>query len=113
MKTLTYSRMQIVAVIALVICAMVVVWSASASAYTDPGPPPGHYEDATSSPPPATQSTALPPPVVTLEAPQPAGDNSETLPIVLSSVALLVALGGAGFIVLARVRTRGAPQPGA
>jgi hypothetical protein len=114
-----HNRMQTAAVIALVACTMMAVWSASSSARTDPPYPgatpyPGGTASGhTASSQPATQPAELPPPVVTLKAPQAANDKSETLPIVISSVALLVALGAAGFTLLAGGRMRRAPQPSA
>jgi hypothetical protein len=109
MKALIHrNQIKTVAVLALVVCAMTAVWSANSSARTDPP-----YPGGTGSYKPATQAPQLAPPVVRVEAPNAAAGNSETLPIVLSSVALLVALGGAGFVVLAGGRMRHAPQPGA
>ena len=53
----------------------------------------------------------LPKPVVIRE-PASVSDN-ETLPMVLSSAALLVALGAAAYTVMSNNSTRGSPHPGA
>jgi hypothetical protein len=85
--------------LALATCALVPAWSATAHAkpIDDPALAVAHQ--------PATPPPKLPTPVVTRVTP-PADDSSDTLTIALSGTALLVALGGVGYIVVTGRRLR-------
>jgi hypothetical protein len=113
------NRNKTVALLALFVCAMTVLWSSSSYAHTDPP-----YRTGSGSSPSTTQAAErssikfhgrtaaalLAPPVVRVEAPQASHETSDTVPIVLASTALLVALGGVGIVLLVRGRTHSAPQ---
>jgi hypothetical protein len=108
-------RIQVIAAAALATLAVAVAWSASASAYTVSGSAIRPSSNSASQAQPTGQDRGTLPentPVVTREA-TPTDGNADALVIVLSSAALLVALGGVGFTVLASGRVRRAPQPGA
>jgi hypothetical protein len=92
---------------ALASCTMVMAWSASAVGQkVDPPTFPNAARIA-------VHQGSLSRPVVMRTVTPSADYNRDPLPIVLSSVALLVAIGGIGFTVLAGARTRRSPQPGA
>ena len=91
------------AALALVTCAL-----APATALARPIDDASLPTHATRDQPPAARAD-LPTPVVTRNTPS-AGSNSDTLPLVLSGAALLVALGGVGLTVR---RRQPAPDPDA
>jgi hypothetical protein len=133
-----HNRIEILAASALASLVMAVAWSAVASADTAPGAPPILPKAPTKAierqepkgpemvasadgpvyvPPASVGLTAnggLPKaPAVTSLASPSTDANTDTLPIVLASVALLFAIGGVGFTVIASRRMRHSPQSGA
>jgi hypothetical protein len=133
-----YNRIEILAASALASLMMAVAWSTLASAATPPAAPPILPKAASKAierqepkgseivagaegpvyvPPASVALTAnrglSAAPAVTSAASPSTDANTDTLPIVLASVALLFAVSGIGFTVIASRRMRRSPQPGA
>ena len=131
------NRIQILAIAALATCAVALTWSASALArpIDDPALPAGVASSDPAQPTPysgahpglsdfgvkapnavvgyhAQPNVPESQPAPTAASPQ-STSGSDTLPIVLASTALLLAVGGIGFTVVAGGRMRRSPQPGA
>jgi hypothetical protein len=101
---ISHRTMRILA-LALAICALLPAWCTTAHAR-----PIDDAALAVARGEPATPTRDLPTPVVTRTTP-PADDSSDTLTIALSSTALLVALGGVGYIVVTGRRMRPPARP--
>jgi hypothetical protein len=98
--------------LALLVCCALLALPGSALGFADyptsPQAPPSSGDIKGGGGPPVD----LQPPVVTTSAPA-ADEGTDTVPIVLASVAFLVALGSVGFTLLSNTRMRRSLQPGA